>query len=92
MKTSLETPSQLEYEEGPITEALEKQTIVPTDALLWAAFGSILGSLTLRVFGRRHASLFVGQWAPTFLLIAIYHKLAKGLRAEKSAHEIGSGI
>ena len=90
MKTSLETPSRLEYEEGPITEALEKQTVVPTDALLWAAFASILGSLTLRLLGRRHASLFVGQWAPTFLLVAIYHKLAKGLKAERA--EIGGGI
>jgi hypothetical protein len=83
MKTSLETPLQRDYVEGPITEVIEKQTIVPTDALLWAAGASILGSLTLRLLGRIHASLFVGQWAPTFLLLAIYSKLAKSIKTEK---------
>ena len=83
MKTSLETPLRHDYEEGPITEVIEKQTIVPTDAFLWAAGASILGALTLRLLGRGHASLFVGQWAPTFLLLAIYSKLAKSTRGEK---------
>jgi hypothetical protein len=26
---------------------------------------------------KSHAALFVGQWAPTFLLLGIYNKLVK---------------
>jgi len=84
MKASLETPLQHDYREGPITEAIEKQRIVPGDAFLWAAGASILASLTLKITRRDHASLFVGQWAPTFLLLAIYNKMAKGSTERQS--------
>ena len=59
---------------GPIERATAK---MPPDLFLWAAFGSIGASLGLQFAGRRHASLFVGQWAPTFLALGLYNKLAK---------------
>jgi hypothetical protein len=34
-------------------------------------------SLYLRMNKREHDALFVGQWAPAFLLIGIYNKLVK---------------
>lgn len=50
---------------------------LPSDAFLWAAGGSIATSLVLRVMGQKDASLFVGQWAPTFLILGLYGKLVK---------------
>lgn len=92
MKTSLESPLKSGNTEGPLTDALERQMAVPGDAFLWASAVSIIGSLTLRIMGRPHASLFVGQWAPTFLLLAIYRKLAKGVKTEGALEEIASEI
>ena len=48
---------------------------IPEEAWYWAAVGSIGVSAGLRLAGRDHWSLFVGQWAPTFLLFALYHRL-----------------
>ena len=31
----------------------------------------------LRVMGDEKKSLFVGQWAPTFLILGLYNKLVK---------------
>lgn len=44
---------------------------------LWAAGGSIVGSLLLQMAGNRERSLFVGQWAPVFLILGLYNKLVK---------------
>ena len=49
----------------------------PSDMFLWAAGGSILASLALKMSGRDRDALFVGQWAPTFLLLGLYNKLVK---------------
>lgn len=62
---------------GPITEVIADQKVVPGDVWLVAAGASIIGSLVLKLMGHRHTSLFVGQWAPTFLLVALYQKFAK---------------
>ncbi len=43
----------------------------------WASLGSILGSMVLFLAHRRQEGLFVGQWAPTFLLFGLYHKLLR---------------
>jgi hypothetical protein len=64
--------------EGPIARMIEEQTAkLPSDIFLWAASGSILGSLALKMMGEDHKSLFVGQWAPTFLILGLYNKLVK---------------
>jgi len=57
---------------------IEDQTAkLPSDLFLWAAVGSITGSLCLQMMGKQHESLFVGQWAPTFLILGLYNKLVK---------------
>ena len=64
--------------EGPVARAIEKQTAkLPSDLFLWAAGASIVGSLMLQCSGRKDESLFVGQWAPTFLILGLYNKLVK---------------
>lgn len=67
-----------EQGEGFLAKAIEEQTSkLPSDMFLWAAMGSIATSLTLRMMGKSHQSLFVGQWAPTFLILGLYNKLVK---------------
>jgi hypothetical protein len=67
-----------EHSEGRIARSIEDQTAkLPSDLFLWAAIGSIGASLTLKIMCRDDASLFVGQWAPTFLILGTYNKLVK---------------
>jgi hypothetical protein len=64
--------------EGRLAKAIEQQTAkLPSDTFLWAAVGSMGVSAALQLAGKRHASLFVGQWAPAFLLLGVYNKLVK---------------
>ena len=67
-----------EHREGPVARSIEQQTAkLPSDLFLWAAFGSIAASLIFKGTGKDHHAGFVGQWAPTFLLLGIYNKLVK---------------
>ena len=67
-----------EHQEGTIARTIEQQTAkLPSDLFLWLAGGSIAASLTLKLMGRHHDALFVGQWAPTFLILGLYNKLVK---------------
>jgi hypothetical protein len=64
--------------EGPVARAIEEQTSrLPSDFWLWAAGGSIALSLYLQTVDEKQKALFVGNWAPTFLLLGIYNKLVK---------------
>jgi hypothetical protein len=64
--------------EGMVARAIEEQTAkLPSDVFLWAAAASIGGSLVLHLMGKRDESLFVGQWAPTLLILGLYNKLVK---------------
>ena len=65
-------------EEGSIAKMIEQQTAkIPSDMFLWAAGASIIGSLALKTLGQDKDSQFVGQWAPTFLILGLYNKLVK---------------
>jgi hypothetical protein len=67
-----------EHREGPLARTIEQQTAkLPSDLFLWAAVGSIAGSLTFKMTGKDNHALFVGQWAPTFLILGLYNKLVK---------------
>ena len=67
-----------QHTEGKVASTIEHYTAkLPSDLFLWAAGGSILGSLTLKMLGRQTDALFVGQWAPTFLILGLYNKLVK---------------
>ncbi len=67
-----------EHAEGRVARAIEQQTAkLPSDTFLWAAAGSILGSLVLQTMGKREQANFVGQWAPTLLILGLYNKIVK---------------
>lgn len=67
-----------QHNEGQVAEAIEEQTAkLPSDIFLWASIASMGVSLTFKLLGKKHESLFVGQWAAPFLLLGIYNKLVK---------------
>lgn len=72
-----------EHTEGTVARTIEQQTAkLPSDTFLWLAGGSIIGSLALKISGKDHEALFVGQWAAPFLLLGIYNKLVKLLGSD----------
>ena len=67
-----------EKKEGPVARAIEEQTAkIPSDVFLWAAIAAMGVSLTLKLMGRNHNSLFVGQWPAPFLLMGLDNKIVK---------------
>lgn len=78
MTGSTSTTGTHRFPEGKVATAIECQTAkLPSDTFLWAAGGAIAASLALKMSGRDRDALFVGQWAPTFLLLGLYNKLVK---------------
>ena len=64
--------------EDNLTGAIESRTSqIPSSAYLGAALGSMAAAAILRIAGKKHASLFVGQWAAPFLLMGVYNKMVK---------------
>ena len=77
-----------EHREGQVATMIENQTAkIPSDVFLWSALGSMAVSLGLKIAGKKHEALFLGQWAAPFLLLGIYNKLVKleGHDAEDTA-------
>lgn len=76
MATSTQT--HYDHSEGTVARAIEDQTArLPSDTFLWLAAGAIGTSLALHFSGKREESNFVGQWAPTLLILGLYNKLVK---------------
>jgi hypothetical protein len=70
--------------EGRVAKSIEDQTAkLPSDTFLWMAVGAMAASATLQMMGNRHVSLFVGQWAPTFLIFGLYNKMVKQLGSDR---------
>ena len=77
METEMKTRSAGERED-PITGAIESQTAkIPSSGYLAAALGSMAASAILKIAGKDQAALFVGQWAPAFLILGVYNKMVK---------------
>ena len=71
------------YTEGAVAQTIEGQTAkLPSDTFLWASLGAIATSLVLQTLGKKEESLFVGQWAPTFLILGLYNKIVKELGSD----------
>ena len=67
-----------QHSEGTVARTIENETAkLPSDTFLWAAFGAMGVALFFQMSGRKHESLFVGQWAAPFLLFGVYNKLVK---------------
>lgn len=75
-----------QHKEGPVAAAIEDYTSrIPSDVFLWAALGSMAVSATLKIMKKDEEALFVGQWAPSFLLLGNYNKMIKlvGYQSDK---------
>lgn len=71
------------HEEGPVAKAIEQRTAkLPSDLFLWGAFAAIGASAALQLAGRQKLSNFVGQWAPTILIMGVYNKIVKVLGSD----------
>ena len=78
MEKEPKTSAEPEHREGPIARTIEQQTAkLPSDTFLWAAVGSISVSLALMMMGQEKKANFVGQWAPTILILGLYNKMVK---------------
>ena len=75
----------VQHSEGTVARLIEEQTAkLSSDVFLWAAVATILLSLTLKIWGQDfHRALFVGQWAPTLLILGLYNKLVKQLGSDR---------
>ena len=77
------------HTEGSVAKAIEEETAkLPSDTFLWMAVGAMATSATLQMMGARHVSLFVGQWAPTFLIFGLYNKLVKQLGSDRTENAV----
>jgi hypothetical protein len=71
------------YESGPEgSESPQRKFFrvtdnIPEETWYWAALASIGVSAALKLAGRNHWSLFVGQWPPTFILFGLYHRVIR---------------
>ncbi len=65
-------------QEDQFTSSIESQTAqIPSTGYLGAAIASMAVSAVLKIMGKDDWALFVGQWAPSFLIIGVYNKLVK---------------
>jgi hypothetical protein len=65
--------------------------MIPADAWMMAALGSIGLSLFLKLNGRKDDSRFIGDWAAPFLLLGVYTKLVRmdsTLLSQENTHRI----
>jgi hypothetical protein len=69
--------------EDRITGTIESQTAkLPSSTYLAAAVSAMGVSALLKVLGKDDWALFIGQWAPSFLIIGVYNKLVKQLGSD----------
>ncbi len=67
-----------ERREGGMTKLIESQTAaIPSGTYLSLAIFAMGASLVFMMAGRRNIANFVGQWAPTILIMGLYNKLVK---------------
>jgi hypothetical protein len=77
------------HREGTVAKTIEQQTSkLPSDTFLWMAVAAMTASATLQMAGNRHVSLFIGQWAPTFLIFGLYNKLVKQLGSDRTENAV----
>lgn len=68
----------VQHSEGVVAKTIEEQTAkLPSDAYLWAALAAMGVAMVMQASGKKHGSLFVGQWVAPFLLFGVYNKLVK---------------
>jgi hypothetical protein len=70
--------SQGTMDEGEFTKMIESQTArIPSGTYLTVAVVAMAASAALTMMGRKGVGNFIGQWAPTILIMGLYNKLVK---------------
>ena len=70
--------SMTDKREGEITRTIESATAaIPSGTFLTVAVGAMAASLLLMLAGRKNVANFIGQWAPTILIMGLYNKTVK---------------
>ena len=83
------TMERTQHSEGRVAKAIEEQTAkLPSDTFLWIAIGSMATSATMQLMGNKQASVFVGQWAPTLLILGLYNKMVKQLGSDRTENAV----
>lgn len=73
-----------EKKEGKVAKFIENQTAkVSSDIFLWASVTSMTASLVLKILKKDNTAMFVGQWAPTLLILGLYNKIVKVQGSER---------
>jgi hypothetical protein len=73
--------------EGKTTSMVESKTSrIPSLTFLTLALGAMAASAALVFSGRKQLGNFVGQWAPSILIMGLYNKLAKELVVPQSSY------
>ncbi len=74
--------------EDRFTGAIERKTSqFPSSLFLGLAVGSMAASAVLKIVGKNHWALFVGQWAAPFLIMGNYNKMVKQHGSDASSRE-----
>lgn len=74
--------------EDVATSSIEEVTKrVPSVSFLGLAIGAMAVSATLMLMNRKTWANFVGQWAPTILIMGTYNKLVKTFSAPYSEEQ-----
>jgi hypothetical protein len=73
--------------EDPVTGAIERWTsMAPSSLFLGLALGAMAISAILKLSGKNHGALFVGQWVAPFLVIGSYNKMVKQHGSDASSN------
>lgn len=68
----------MSFKEGNVTSTVEQQTSkAPSILWLGLAVSAMATSAALVATGRKQIGNFIGQWAPSLLIIGLYNKLVK---------------
>jgi hypothetical protein len=62
-------------DEGLFEQIYHGMMAIPSEYYFLASVASIIASAALYASGRRHSALFVGEWAPTLLISALFYKM-----------------
>jgi hypothetical protein len=77
------------HAEGTVAKAIGGANgKLPSEVFLWTAVGALTASATLQMTGNRHVSLFIGQRAPTCLILGRYNKLVKQLGSDRTGNAV----
>jgi len=70
--------TQGQHSEGTVARTIEQQTAkLPSDVFLWSAVGAMGAAAVAGLMGKKHASLFIGDWVAPLLLFGVYNKIVK---------------